>query len=291
MDYRAVHTCEWRRIGFLIKGCVMESRHLRLEHYGRVALITLDRPEKMNAFTGQMAAEWSQAYRDCDADDQVRAIVVTGTGRAFCSGADMSGGGSVFDKQDDMNFSSCPVLPAWKVRKPVIAALNGHAIGVGFSLALQCDFRFVAQDAKYGLLQVRRGVLADGCMHWLLPRLTSLENALDLLLTGKILNGGEMVAYSLAREAVASDEVLAKAMDFADGLAKNSSPYAAALAKRLVWQSLHQSLEEAEQLETAVLHHSMGTEDAVEGGVAYVERREPVWKTAVTKQWPDVLGS
>lgn len=269
----------------------MDSRHLRLEHYGRVALITLDRPEKMNAFTGQMAAEWSQAYRDCDADDQVRAIVVTGAGRAFCSGADMSGGASVFDKQDDMNFSSCPVLPAWKVRKPVIAALNGHAIGVGFSMALQCDFRFVAQNAKYGLLQVRRGVLADGCMHWLLPRLTGLENALELLLTGKILNGDEMVAYRLARAAVAHGDVLAQAMDFANGLAKNSSPYAAALAKRLVWQSLHQSLGEAEQLETAVLHRSMGTDDAVEGGMAYAERREPVWKTSCKNQWPDILDS
>jgi enoyl-CoA hydratase/carnithine racemase len=269
----------------------MEARHLRLEHYGHVALITLDRPEKMNAFTGQMAAEWSQAYRECDADDRVHVIVVTGAGRAFCSGADMSGGASVFDKQDDMSFSSCPVLPAWKVRKPVIAALNGHAIGVGFSLALQCDFRFVAQDAKYGLLQVRRGVLADGCMHWLLPRLTGLENALELLITGKTLNGDEMVAYRLARAAVANDEVLAKAMDFANSLAKNSSPYAAALAKRLVWQSLHQSHEDAEKLETAVLHRSMGSDDAVEGGLAYVERREPVWKTGVTERWPDVLDS
>lgn len=238
-----------------------------------------------------MAAEWSQAYRECDADDRVHVIVVTGAGRAFCSGADMSGGASVFDKQDDMSFSSCPVLPAWKVRKPVIAALNGHAIGVGFSLALQCDFRFVAQDAKYGLLQVRRGVLADGCMHWLLPRLTGLENALELLITGKTLNGDEMVAYRLARAAVANDEVLAKAMDFANSLAKNSSPYAAALAKRLVWQSLHQSQEDAEKLETAVLHRSMGSDDAVEGGLAYVERREPVWKTGVTERWPDVLDS
>ena len=268
----------------------MENLHLRLERYGSVALITLNRPESKNAFTGQMAAAWSQAYRECDMDDEVRAIVVTGAGRAFCSGADMSGGASVFGKQDDMGFSSCPVMPAWEVRKPVIAAVNGHAIGVGFSLAMQCDFRFVAKDAKYGLLQVRRGVLADGCMHWLLPRLTGLENALELLLTGKTLNGDEMVSYRLARTAIHNDDVLATAMEFANGIVKNSSPFAASLTKRLVWQSLQQNLEQAEQLETAVLHHSMGTEDAIEGGLAYAEKRQPVWRTEVSLHWPDLPG-
>ena len=153
----------------------MSYTQISLVKSNHIAVITLQRPEQLNAFTGIMGDEWSDAYRQCDADDDIRVIIVTGAGRAFCSGADMSDGPKTFDVQDDMSFSSCPVTPAWTLKKPVIAALNGHAIGLGFSLALQCDFRIVADNAKYGLLQVKRGVLADGCTHWLLPRLTNLE--------------------------------------------------------------------------------------------------------------------
>jgi len=269
----------------------MSYTQISLVKSNHIAVITLQRPEQLNAFTGTMGEEWSDAYRQCDADDDIRVIVVTGAGRAFCSGADMSDGPKTFDLQDDMNFSSCPVVPAWTLKKPVIAALNGHAIGLGFSLALQCDFRIVADNAKYGLLQVKRGVLADGCTHWLLPRLTNLETALELQLTGCTLNGREMVARNLARQSVPNDQVLETAVQFAALLAQDSSPLVAAMAKQLVWQGLHQSLQEAEQQETRVLHHSMGTADAIEGGIAYVERRTPEWTTSVNELWPESLDT
>jgi enoyl-CoA hydratase/carnithine racemase len=263
---------------------------LVFQRYGHVALITLNRPEAMNAFTGLMGEEWSEAYEYCNEDDEIRAVVVTGEGRAFCAGADMSGGGETFDTQDDMDFSTCPVMPAWQVKKPVIAALNGHAIGLGFSLALQCDFRIAAAEGKYGLLQVRRGVLSDACTHWLLPRLVGVQTAMEVLLLGRKMSGNELVEKGLAMQCVAAEDVLTTAMHLAQELASECAPLICSMAKSLVWQSMDMNIEQMEQKETAWLHHSMGKADAVEGGTAFFERREPQWKGSVSKEWPEDDG-
>lgn len=259
---------------------------IEFEQRGAVAIIRLNRPEAMNAFTGQMGAEWSEAYRHCDDNDEIRAVIVTGSGRAFCAGADMSAGQDTFATSDVGNFSTCPVLPAWEVRKPVIAALNGHAIGLGFSLALQCDFRIAARDAKYGLLQVRRGVLADACMHWVLPRLAGQAVATELLILGRTYNGEQLLQKGLANEVVENDAVFETALSLADEIATHSAPLVAALSKRLLWESANLTLAEMEQKETSWLQHCMGREDALEGGMAYGERRDPRWVGRVGRDWP-----
>jgi enoyl-CoA hydratase/carnithine racemase len=258
-----------------------------LEIDKHVAVIRLNRPESMNTFTRAMGEQWTEAYRRCDADDQVRVIIVTGNGRAFCAGADMSGGAATFDKQTDMNFSSNPIMPAYKLRKPVIAALNGHAVGLGFSLALQCDFRIAAHEGKYGLLQVTRGVLADGTTHWLLPRLVGMEKALEIMLLGEKMTGPALVEMGLARSSVPADEVLPAAMALAEKLAAGSAPLVAAMAKRLMWQSLDMTIDAMTEKETRWLHHTMGSPDAVEGGMAYFEQRPPVWSGSVSDEWPE----
>ncbi len=252
-----------------------------------IALIRLNRPEAMNTFNADMAAAWTEAYRYCDESDDVRVVVVTGAGKAFCAGADMSNAGSTFDKQDDMDFSTCPIFPAYKLNKPVIAALNGHAIGIGFSLALQCDMRIAANEAKYGLLQVQRGVLADGCSHWLLPKLIGLEKALYLHTTGEKLSGQQLHEIGLALRSVPSDQVLDEAMKIAQSIASQSSPLIAAMAKRLVWQADEMSLDEMETKETKWLHHSMGLPDAIEGGMAFFEKRAANWQASVSQHFPD----
>ena len=142
-----------------------------------------------------MGLELGEAYRVCDNDDAIRAVVLTGAGKAFCAGADMSRGEETFAKEDEQDFSAAGVdPPAWEVRKPVIAAINGHAIGIGLTLALQCDMRIIANEGKYSIVQVRRGVMPDGYSHWTLPRLIGLERAAYLLLTGRTINGAEAVA-------------------------------------------------------------------------------------------------
>lgn len=254
---------------------------------GGVAVIRLNRPEQLNTFSGRMGVELADAYRRCDEDDAVRAVVLTGAGSAFCAGADMSAGEDTFAKQDAADFSAAAVaVPAWEVRKPVIAALNGHAIGLGLTLALQCDLRIVAEEGKYGIVQVRRGVMPDAYSHWTLPRLVGLERAADLLLTGRRIGGKEAVDMGLASRCVPAAQVLETALEIARDVAVHSAPLSVAVTKRLLWESPNLTREEVERRETELHHVLMGHPDAVEGVMAWLERRAPRWTSSVRRDWP-----
>jgi enoyl-CoA hydratase/carnithine racemase len=172
------------------------------------------------------------------------------------------------------------------VRKPVIAAVNGHAVGIGLTLALQCDLRFMAADAKYGVVQVRRGVLPDAYSHWTLPRIAGLAVAADVLLTGRLFDGREAKELGIAGRCLPNDEVLPQAMAVARSIATEVAPLSAALSKRLLWQALARTPEEVGQLETALHHHVMGRADAREGVEAFLERRPPDWQLRVARDWP-----
>jgi enoyl-CoA hydratase/carnithine racemase len=266
----------------------MGYQDLRFEQDGGVALITLDRPDARNAFSGPMGRSLGEAYRACDRDDAVRAVIVTGAGDSFCTGADMSAGESTFEKQDASNFSAAGFdPPAWKVRKPVIAAMNGHAIGIGMTLALQCDMRIMARDAKYGVVQVRRGVMPDAYSHWTLVRMVGMTRAAELLLTGRKFDGDEAERFGIANRVLPAEEVLPAAMEIARDIERNVAPLSAAVTKRLLWQSPMLTPEEVEAQETALHHHLMGRPDAIEGVMAFLERRRPDWKLSVNDDWPD----
>ena len=270
----------------------MEYSDLLFELDDGVATLTLNRPEQMNSFSGRMGAELSHAYRRCDEDDAVRAVVLTGAGNAFCAGADMTAGSETFASQErDRDFSASPLaMPAWEVRKPVIAALNGHAIGIGLTLALQCDLRFVAREGKYGVLQVRRGVMPDCQAHWSLPRLVGLAKAADILLTGRKFGGDEALALGIASRCLPAGEVLAHARATAHEIAVQTAPLSVAVTKKLLWQSSALGPEEVERYETQLHHHLMGRPDAVEGVMAFLERRTPNWASSVTEDWPQWPG-
>lgn len=264
-----------------------EYRDIRFDQRDGIATITLHRPEQMNAFSGTMGRELGEAYRHCDEDDDVRAVILTGAGSAFCVGADMSAGAETFASQDVSNFSASPVSPpAWEVRKPIIAALNGHAVGLGLTLALQCDMRICADEGKYGVLQVRRGMMPDAHCHWTLPRLVGTERAASLLLTGRKISGREAFAMGLVLRSVPADEVLGCAMEIARDIADNTAPLSVAITKKLLWQSTSLSADQVEQAETELHHYLMGKADAIEGPVAYLARRSPEWKLLVSKDWP-----
>jgi enoyl-CoA hydratase/carnithine racemase len=253
-----------------------------------IATITLNRPEAGNAISGPMIEGLSAAYRRVDEDDDVRVAIVTGAGTAFCTGADMSGGATTFDAPEDSDFSAAAISPpAFALRKPVIAAVNGHAVGLGFTLALQCDFRILARDAKYGVLQVRRGVMPDAYAHFTLPRIVGFGRAADLLLTGRKLDGAEAETLGIATRVVPNDEVLVTAREIARDIAVNTAPLSVAVTKRLLWESGSLTPEEIERKETALHHHLMGKPDAIEGAVAFLERRAPSWKLRVSRDWPE----
>jgi enoyl-CoA hydratase/carnithine racemase len=254
-----------------------------------VGLIRFNRPDSLNVFSNAMLDGLGDAYRRCDADDEVRVVVVTGSGRAFCAGADLSGGADAFDgSKIDMEFTSCPLsMQAWQVRKPVIAACNGHAVGVGLGIALQADLRVFAEEGKYGLLQNRRGVVADFAVEYLLPRLVGFERAFEIVVRGQRMTGSEAGELGLAGRVVPADQVLDTALEIARDMATNCSPLVMAMHKRLLWRGLDLPVGEFIDEETRALHHSMSRPDAVEGGLAYVERRTPQWQTSVSGDWPD----
>src|ERR1700761_9477410 len=202
------------------------------------AVLTLNRPERRNAYTAEMGALLNQAYRQCDDDDAVRAIVLTGAGDAFCAGADFTTAASPFDAPS-AEFTASPTDPAaFELRTPVIAAVNGHAIGIGLTIALQADIRILAADAKYAVAQVRRGVIPDCMSHWTLPHLAGGAVAADILLTGRTFDGAEAVAMGIASRTVPGDRVLEHAMTVARDIADNVAPMSAALSKRLLWDTM-----------------------------------------------------
>jgi enoyl-CoA hydratase/carnithine racemase len=251
------------------------STDLAVEVNAGVAVLTLNRPEHLNAYTAEMGALLSAAYRDCDNDDNVRVIVLTGAGRAFCAGADFSASASPFDAPDDGAFSASPIDPAaFELRKPVIAAVNGHAIGIGLTIALQADIRIVAEDAKLAIPQARRGMIGDAGSHWTVRRFAGQAVAADVLLTGRTFRGSEAVTLGLASRALPAEEVLPAALEMAQDMAK-ASPASLALSKRLLWADI--GLEETIRRESGYHLLLMGTPDAAEGPRAWMERRDPQW--------------
>jgi enoyl-CoA hydratase/carnithine racemase len=252
-----------------------------------VAVLTLNRPEHLNAYTAEMGALLSRAYRQCDEDDDVRAIVLTGAGRAFCAGADFSGGATPFDAPSQ-EFSASPIdPPAFELRTPVIAAVNGHAIGIGMTIALQADMRVFADDAKYGVVQVRRGVIPDCMAHWTLAHLTNLGVAAEVLLTGRTFSGAEALAWGVANRALPAGDVLNQAMEIASDIATNVAPMSAALSKRLLWDTAINGYtpRQVASLETQLHHRVMGTDDAREGVDAFLERRAPRFSAKPSTDW------
>jgi enoyl-CoA hydratase/carnithine racemase len=269
------------------------SQELLFEISEGVALITLNRPEAHNSMSAAIIEGIGEAYRRCDEDDAIRVVVVTGAGKAFCTGADMTAGADTFaSSAQTVEIDSCPLsMQAWDVRKPVIAACNGHAVGAGLGLAVQADMRVFANEGKYGFLQSRRGVVTDFAMEYVLPRLVGFERAFELLVRAPRLSGEEAVAWGLAGRSVPAEQVLDTAMEIARDIATGCAPLPVGLHKQLMWRGLDMPLGELAALESRALNHTMTKPDAVEGGMAYFERRAPNWTGSIREDWPDWLST
>ena len=244
---------------------------------GGVATLTLNRPAHRNALGDGMADELADAYTRLDGDDSVRVLVLTGTPPAFCAGADLTAGDATFDAPGP-GFSAAGLdVPAWSLSKPVIAAVNGHALGLGLTLALQCDIRLFAADAQYGVVQVRRGVVGDAYSHWVLPRLVGMANAAEVLLTGATFDGHRAVALGLGSRVLPADEVLPAELELAYDVARNTAPMSVAASKRLLWDSFDLDRAGVGARETEIHLALMGHADAKEGVRAFVAKRPPKW--------------
>jgi enoyl-CoA hydratase/carnithine racemase len=251
---------------------------IQIETSHRVAVITLNRPERLNAYTVQMGVELFGALHALDLDDAVRAIVVTGAGRAFCAGADLASGGSTFAGEHTWQAAAeleAEVLP-WNMRTPVICAINGAAVGIGATLPLQWDIRIASDKARIGFVFTRRGIIPEANSTWLLPRLIGTAKALDLLISGRIIDAPEALAYGLVSRVVPHERLLDEARAIALEIATHTAPVSVAITKRLVWrQLLEDDPARAKAREDALFHWIGKQPDAAEGVLAFLEKRAP----------------
>ena len=261
---------------------------------GKVATIWLNRPEQRNAFSPDMSRELHEAFAAFEADDGVRAIVVTGAGRYFSAGADLGRrGGGTFSRSADADAAEqqdrAERVEPRRMRTPVIAAMNGSAVGMGITLPVSWDIRFAAADAKYGFVFTRRGLVPEAGSSWMLPRLVGVSRAMELLLSGRIFSGAEGAEMGLFSRALPAGEVLPAAQEFARDLAANTSAVSVAATKELVYDALGQDRDESHAVEHQVFRWMGNQADAREGVTAFLEKRAPQWPLSKVKDHPPML--
>ncbi|MEA3258787.1 crotonase/enoyl-CoA hydratase family protein [Alcanivorax sp. DSM 26295] len=270
----------------------MEYQHIRTELADNILTVTLNRPDRMNAFTLRMKDELVHVFGEADRDNQVRAVVVTGAGRAFCAGMEMQpeDGGHVFG-YDDAEGEEPPLdtirdsggevsLAIFHCRKPVIGALNGAAVGVGITMTLPMDFRLAAEGAKIGFVFTQRGLTPEACSTWFLPRAVGMQKALEWVYSGDIFLAEEGLEAGLFRSLHGKEEVLDAALALARKLIAKSSPVSVALAKQMLWRNpTFDHPMQAHAVESRMIYRANEFWDGKDGFTAFLEKRDPVFDT------------
>jgi enoyl-CoA hydratase/carnithine racemase len=264
-----------------------------------ILTITLSRPEALNAFTPVMATELLAAFDAADADDDVRAVIVTGAGRAFCAGADLSSGGKAFDAKHRGATSDEPSrdtggqvsLRIYESTKPVIGAINGPAVGVGLTMTLAMDVRLASESAKFGFVFTRRGIVPEAASTWFLPRLVGPSQAAEWFLTGRIFGPDEALAGRLVRSVHPADQLREAALGLAKEMSESTSAISVALARRMMWQGLtYPTPYRSHIAESRGMRVTGGSPDAFEGVSSFLEKRPPVFPGKPSSDLPDVFS-
>jgi enoyl-CoA hydratase/carnithine racemase len=258
----------------------MVYEQIRYEVADGILTITLDRPEKLNAFTGRMMVELIDAFDRADGDDAVRAIIVTGAGRAFCAGADLSTGGGTFDASriDTLDThrdgGGQVVLRIFESKKPVIAAINGPAVGVGITMTLPMDVRIASSAARMGFVFARRGIVPEACSSWFLPRVVGISRAAEWVFTGRIFPADEALAGGLVSRVVPPEALLDTARALAREIADNTSAMSVTLSRQLLWRMLGADHPmAAHEVDSRCIFWMGRSADAREGVTAFLEKR------------------
>jgi enoyl-CoA hydratase/carnithine racemase len=276
----------------------MSFQEIRYEIEEGVLTITLDRPDRLNAFTPTMARELIEAFDRADSDDSVRAVIVTGAGRGFCAGADLAGGGSTFDwRERDAGDAGVPrdgggqvALRIFDSVKPVIAAINGPAVGVGITMTLPMDVRIAAAGTKIGFVFARRGIVPEACSSWFLPRIVGISQALEWAETGRVFSSEEALAGGLVRSLHPADEVLAAARALATEIASETAPVSVALARRMMWTMLGAAHPmEAHRADSRAMFARGQSADAREGVESFLEKRPARFSDRVSEGLPEIF--
>ena len=265
-----------------------------------VATITLHRPEKMNAFTNLMMQELCSAFDRVDADDDVRAVIVTGSGyRAFCAGADLTpdSGGQVFASGSAVESLSDErvrdsggrlTLRIFQCTKPVIAAVNGAAVGIGATMQLAMDIRLASDAARFGFVFARRGIVPEAASSWFLPKIVGISQALDWCMTGRVFDAAEALAGGLVRSVHAPADLLGEAQKLAREIADNTSPVAVAMTRAMLWRlSAEVHPMDAHRIDSRAIYRRSRSGDAAEGIASFLEKRAPIYPDKVSTDLPD----
>jgi enoyl-CoA hydratase/carnithine racemase len=270
---------------------------IRLDVEGAVATITLNRPDRLNAFTYTMQRELIDAFDRTDADDAVRAVVVTGSGRGFCAGADLQGGEGAFDYAGAAEDGSIPrdgggmvALRIFDSVKPVIAAINGPAVGVGITMTLPMDIRLASVDARIGFVFNRRGLVPEAASSWFLPRLVGISQAMEWVATGRVFDAEEAHRGGLVRSLHAPDALLDAAYGLAAEIAENTSAVSVAMSRQLLWHMLGESHPMAAHRADSLAMSYRGTsDDAHEGVRSFLEKRPAAFTGRVSQGLPNLF--
>ncbi len=276
----------------------MDFTQISVDVADGIQTITLDRPDKLNAFTPTMQRELIAAFDRSDADDGVRAVIVTGAGRGFCAGADLSGGGETFDASGRVDDAESHrdgggqvVLRIFESLKPVIAAINGPAVGVGATMTLPMDIRLVAEGARIGFVFARRGIVPEACSSWFLPRIVGISRAVEWVASGRLIEAGEAHAAGLVRDVHAPDALLPAARALALELTEHSAPVSVAVGRQLLWRMLGAAHPlEAHRADSRAIFARGQSADAIEGVTAFLQKRPAQFPDRVSDGLPEVFA-
>ncbi len=277
----------------------MTYEHIAYDLADGVLTITLNRPEQLNAFTGTMQSELLEACDRADADDNVRVIVVTGRGRGFCAGADLSGGPSTFDatargQQVDIkeyrDGGGQVTLRFFELKKPIIAAINGPAVGVGATMTLAMDVRMASENARMGFVFARRGIVPEACSSWFLPRIVGPSQAMEWVSTGRVFGAQEALAGRLVRSVHPHDELLPAAYALAREIVDNTAPVSVALCRQLIYRGMVADHPmKAHMADSRGILQMGQSADVREGVASFLEKRAPQFSMSVARELPDLF--
>jgi enoyl-CoA hydratase/carnithine racemase len=275
----------------------MNFETIRYDLVDGVVTITLNRPDRLNAFNEVMMNEIIAACDAIDADDAVRAVIVTGEGRGFCAGADLAAGGATFDaaargrsvEQVNRDGGGLVSLRIFALTKPIIAAINGPAVGVGITMTLPMDVRLAAESAKIGFVFARRGIVPEACSSWFLPRLVGISQAAQWCYSGRVFDAAEAAAGGLV-QLVPDAELLSRAGEIAREIAVHAAPVSVSLTRQMLWRGLtFDHPMDAHRADSRAIQALGRMADAKEGVSSFLEKRDPAWRLAPSTDTPDIF--
>jgi len=281
----------------------MNFETIKYEVKDKILTITLNRPDRLNAFTGQMMNDLISAFDSASNDDEVRVVIVTGEGRGFCAGADLGAGEATFnrdenprakktDDEDNLEWlrdgGGRTTLAIYDCSKPIIAAINGPAVGVGITMTLPMDIRLASEEAKFGFVFARRGLVPEAASSWFLPRIVGISKSLEWTFSGKVFDAEEALKGGLIRSVHSKDSLLDEAKKIANEIIENTSPVSVSMTRQMLWKMLGADHPmEAHKVDSRAIYELGKGEDTKEGVNSFLEKRPPEFPSKVSKDMPD----